>query len=188
MEDGGWIEGVVIKSPTGKVTKLVDKSTFGKIRESAWSVRNSLTDKAKGVDSKAGFVGEMYVQMATAIGHPELGTMQAKNYLRKNTLTEDTVDFQSVKDYWLNLLTLKEGQLEEKLKKYEKDNTETKVLGNYRVNEERGARLPSHVQRTMQTFAEIFEQISNFKENIRASVNVQDLYRILVGKHMDEIS
>jgi hypothetical protein len=174
LEDGGWIEGVVIKGTTGKVVKLVDKSTFGKIRESAWAVRNSLTEKAKGVDSATGFLGEMHLQMAVAIGHPELGTLQAKNYLRKNTLTEDTVDFNAVKEYWINILDIKEQQLNKKLSAYKK-----LITGNKNT---------AHVQRTLQTFAEIFEQISLYKNNTQESDSVGDLYRILVGKQMDDIS
>ncbi|HEY6436683.1 MAG TPA: hypothetical protein VIY47_08835, partial [Ignavibacteriaceae bacterium] len=65
IEDGGWIEGVVLKhQSTGKMVKLVDKDVFGTVRQIAWEKRNYLTEHAKGVESHAGFMGRLLLDMA----------------------------------------------------------------------------------------------------------------------------
>src|SRR5690606_18542104 len=74
LEDGGWIEGVVLKDSSGNMVKLVDKNKFGVIREDAWRVRNQLTERARSIDGNHSFLGGLRVQMAQALGHAELGT------------------------------------------------------------------------------------------------------------------
>lgn len=180
VEDGGWIEGVVLRHrTTGKMVKLVDKEVFGTIRESAWEKRNSLTEKAKGVNSCTSFMGRVLLDMATAIGHPELGTMQAKNYLRKaGTITEErisalsaTIDFPSVKSYWISLLNLRESDLGSELGKY---------VGN--LNESRAVR-----ERTLETFASTFEKIRNLRDDTSTAASIDGLFIALVGKQLGDI-
>ena len=180
VEDGGWIEGVVLRhSTTGKMVKLVDKEVFGTIREAAWEKRNSLTEKAKGVNSCTSFMGRVLLDMATALGHPELGTMQAKNYLRKaGTITEDRInalsidaDFDSVKSYWVSLLNIRESDLSRELDKYARD-----------VNELRAVR-----QRTLETFALTFEKIRNLRDDTLKATNIDGLFIALVGKQLGDI-
>ena len=180
VEDGGWIEGVVLRhKTTGKMVKLVDKDVFGTIREAAWEKRNSLTEKAKGVNSCTSFMGRVLLDMATAIGHPELGTMQAKNYLRKaGTITEDRIsalsvdiDFDSVKSYWVSLLNIKESDLGRELGKY---------VGN--LNESRAVR-----ERTLETFASSFEKIRNLRSDTLRATNLHGLFIALVGKQLGDI-
>jgi hypothetical protein len=197
---GGWIEGVVLKHrDSGKVVKLVDKSTFGIIREFAWEVRNNLIENAKSVENNPSFVGKLRVAMATALGHPDLGTLQAKNYLRKiGTLTEEriynlskSVNFSNVKDYWISLLETKEKELLENFYKYEKEKTKRKVVvfeGQIRsplVCRYDGTPID---QRTREVFASIFEQISSYKSTINNSKSVNDLIFILVGKQLTELT
>ncbi|HEY6435496.1 MAG TPA: hypothetical protein VIY47_02825, partial [Ignavibacteriaceae bacterium] len=119
-EDGGWIEGVVLKHEvSGRMLKIVDKEIFGRIREDAWKDRNLLTEAARSIDGEHSFLAEMYISLARSIGHPELGTMQAKNYLRKiGTITEDrisnlstNINFEGVRSYWLRILEQKEEHL-----------------------------------------------------------------------------
>lgn len=180
LEDGGWIEGVVLKHrSTGKMVKIVDKEVFGTIREAAWEKRNELTEKARGVNSSSGFVGRLLLDMATAIGHPELGTMQAKNYLRKvGTITEDRltalsvdIDFNSVKSYWLTLLDIRESDLSKELGKY---------VGN--INESRAVR-----ERNLETFALTFEKIGNLRTDTLQATNIDGLFIALVGKQLGDI-
>lgn len=180
VEDGGWIEGVVLRhKTTGKMVKLVDKEVFGTIREAAWEKRNSLTEKAKGVNSCTSFMGRVLLDMATAIGHPELGTIQAKNYLRKaGTITEDrisalsaTTDFASVKSYWISLLNLRESDLSRELGKY---------VGN--LNESRAVR-----ERTLETFALTFEKIRNLRDDTSRATSIDGLFFALVGKQLGDI-
>ena len=180
VEDGGWIEGVVLRhKTTGKMVKLVDKEVFGTIREAAWKKRNSITEKAKGVNSCSSFMGRVLLDMATALGHPELGTMQAKNYLRKaGTITEDRIDalsvdtdFESVKSYWVSLLNIRESDLSRELDKYARD-----------VNEPRVIR-----QRTLETFALTFERIRNLRDNTLKAASIDGLFIALVGKQLGDI-
>ena len=200
ITEGGWIEGVVLKNKvTGKVVKLVDKSTFGAIREFAWKVRNNLTEGARTVDSNVSFQSRLRISMALALGHPELGTMQAKNYLRKaGALTEDRIsmlsggiNFKNVKEYWLALLETKEQELLADLDKYEKEKA------NYQVVVSEGQGRSSMVcrydgtpidKRTQEVFASLFEQLSSYKSNIENAKSVNDLIVVLVGKQLNELT
>ncbi|MFI5237636.1 MAG: hypothetical protein ACHQLA_06855 [Ignavibacteriales bacterium] len=175
-EDGGWIEGVVLKHRiTGKMLKIVDKNVFGTIRENAWKERNILTEAAKSVDGDHSFLAEVYVTMASSLGHPELGTIQAKNYLKKigtktdriiSFISED-INFKEVKNYWMWLLEQRENQLQIRLKKYEEE------------------KEPSHAikERTIQTFASTFEKLFNLQEETLHAKNSEDLVLALVSKH-----
>lgn len=179
--DGGWIEGIVLRHPdTGRMVKVVDKVVFGAIRERAWQKRNMITETAKGVENHGGFIGRLHLDLATSLGHPELGTNQAKNYLRKSgTITEERlsnlsegINFDTVKSYWLSLLDIKHDELNEDLDKYEKEEGNT----NHPVQE-----------RTRQAFAEAFQKIYVIKSSTLQAENTQDLVFTLVGKHLGNI-
>jgi len=175
LEEGGWIEGVVLKHKvSGKMLKLVDKEVFGTIRENAWKERNLLTEAAKGVEGEHSFLGELHVSLARSLGHPELGTIQAKSYLRKiEILTEESIDFKEVRSYWLNILEQSENQLLLKLDKYEKGQEEE---------------TPRAIkERTLQTFASTFERIFSLQEHALQAKTSNDLVIALVGKHLGEI-
>jgi hypothetical protein len=189
IEEGGWIEGVVLRHPhTHKMIKIVDKNKFGVIRESAWKKRNMITEAAKSVDGNHSFVGNLHVSLAIAIGHPNLGTMQAKNYLRKvgesteerlNTLSEG-VDFHSVKNYWLSLLESKMDILGQDLDKYEKEEdycAETMDRYSTAVH-----------QRTLATYATTFQKIGFLRENTQKARSTKDLLKVLVGKQLGELT
>jgi hypothetical protein len=189
VEEGGWIEGVVLKNTiTGKMVKLVDKDVFGTIREMAWKKRNMINEKARSTGGASGFLGRLYLDMATSIGHPELGTMQAKNYLRKaGTITEERLanlsegtDFDSVRSYWVSLLEVRRTDLEVELDKYAKEE------GDFPTGT-RGFLAGAIKQRTLQTFASAFQQIDEAKEAALRAVNTKDLLNILVGKQLGEI-
>jgi len=184
LEEGGWIEGVVLRHrATGKMVKLVDKDVFGTVREAAWEKRNMLTERARSIAGSNSFLGKLYLDMATSIGHPELGTMQAKSYLRKaGTITEERldtlsagVDIDTVRSYWLSLLDIREEDLGRDLDKYVEDTAAKNPL-------EEAIR-----QRTLQTFASIFEKIGNIREDTEIATDINDLLIILVGKQLGEI-
>ena len=178
LEDGGWIEGVVLKDSSGNMVKLVDKNKFGVIREDAWRVRNQLTESARSIDGDHSFLGGLRVQMAQALGHAELGTTQAKRYLSRGIPLTEGINAKSVKEYWLNILDLKESELIGILDKYE---TEDKGFAETR----RGFMLPDAIhKRTMETFAETFEKLSTLKEATIQAGSVEDLLKILIGKHL----
>lgn len=180
LEDGGWIEGVVLRRiDTGKMVKIVDKDTFGRVREAAWFDRNKITENAKGIEGDHSFLGNLNITLATSIGHAPLGTIQAKNYLRKtDTLIEDlmeTISVDSVKDYWIDLLQQKEVQLEALVDKYEREaSQDTRLDWNIK-------------QRTLETFASTFKKLRTLKEESEKACSAEDLLKVLVGKQLGEI-
>lgn len=183
LEKGGWIEGVVFRDKiTGNMIKLVDKDVFGTIRESAWKERNLLTEAAKSVESKHSFLADIYISLARSIGHPELGTMQAKNYLRKaGAITEErvstisvNVNFGEVREYWLNILEEKEHQLQVRLDKYAKEEDSSAIHSGIK-------------ERNLQTFATTFEKIFILQEATLQAKKAEDLVVALVGRHLGEI-
>lgn len=187
LEDGGWIEGVVLRhTVTGKMVKIVDKRIFGAARESAWEKRNKLTERAKSITGELSFIGNLHVGMATAIGHPALGTMQAKNYLRKAGIStpERTfnltkgLDLHEIKTHWLSLIESGRARLEDDLDKYEE--------------EENSPGLVSIVQgaidqRTRESFAYIFEKLTDMENKIRQATEAQTLLRVIIGKQLDDL-
>jgi len=190
IKEGGWIEGVVLRDiKTGRMVKLVDKDIFGTVRESAWAYRNKISESAKGIDGNHSFLASTYISMATALGHPTLGTIQAKGYLRKaGTINEErianisaNVDFTNVRNYWLHLLEQREEVLIEELNKYEKETTKTANGDRHRVFEN------AIKQRTLQTFAQTFERIHDLQEASLQSRSKEDLLRVLVGKQLGEL-
>jgi hypothetical protein len=201
LEDGGWIEGVVLRhTQTGKMVKIVDKNNFGVIREAAWKIRNSLTEHAKSIEGDHSFLGNMYVRMATSIGHPELGTMQAKNYLRKlGSITEERlnnlsegIDVDSIKEYWLSLFEQKEIELEEELVRYEKEKTFDKDNSLKKKSVFQESSLPNSAvgfnKRTEEVFASLFEQISVLIQTTERVKISEELIEILVGKQLKDLS
>ena len=189
-EDGGWIEGVVLKYiHTGKMVKIVDKDTFTATLQEAWAERNRLTEKSKSIDGEHSFLGNIYVSMAYALDHPELGTMQAKNYLRRaGTITEERltnlsagIKFQTVRDYWLKLLESQTIQLEARLGKYEKETNNQRGSDGFSVADH------AIYQRTLETYGTSFEKIENLKEWTQLATSTEDLLKVLVGKQLDEI-
>jgi hypothetical protein len=181
-EDGGWIEGIVLRhNVTGKMLKIVDKNVFGVIREAAWKERNMLTEAAKSIDGKHSFLAEMNISLATSLGHPELGTIQARHYLRKVgnifNLLED-IDFKEVRSFWISLLEQKERQLHMRLENYEKEKNS--------CNESEFTPMdhPAGRVRTLQTFATTFEKIYILQEAAIQAKRTEDLVSALVGKYL----
>jgi hypothetical protein len=126
--------------------------------------------------------------MATSIGHPELGTMQAKNYLRKaGTITEERlstlssgINFETVRQYWVSLLEVRQQELERELDKYEKEESDFPAGT-------RGFLSAAIKERTKQTFAQAFQQITEAQSAALQANDTNDLLNILVGKQLGEI-
>lgn len=170
LEDGGWIEGVVLRDISGNMVKLVDKNKFGVIREDAWRMRNQLTESARSVDGNHSFLGRLRVQMAQALGYAELGTTRAKRYLSSGIPLTEGINTKSVKEYWLNILDLKESELIGILDKYE---TEANLVSAASVK-----------KRTAESFAETFQKIDEFRTRTIRAQTPDDLLVILIGKHL----
>lgn len=198
LEDCGWIEGVVLHNPrTGHMVKIVDKNVFLAVKDFSWKVRNDLREHAKSQDTATSFVGKLLVDMATALGHPTLGTIHAKSYLKKlgNTTEEriavlaEGIDLQSVRQCWYNLLENSRFELEVKLNRYEKEKSAFIIEVTIGLTVRSSFRYsPAIDRRTKETFAQTFEQIQTLRDNVSQVHNVIDLLNILVGKKLTEIS
>lgn len=190
VEEGGWIEGVVLQHKhSPKMVKIVDKNTFGIMRESAWKKRNQLTEWARGVDDIPSFSAELYVGLARAIGHPEIGTTQAKAYLRKLGSTNEerlaklveNINVSAVREYSLSFIETKRLQLLEDLDKYEKE-----IINEGRTCKS-GSTPPGVHQRTMQAYAGLLQDLLSLKESYHAGKTADVLALILAEKHLREL-
>ena len=188
LEDGGWIEGAVLRhKDSGRMVKLVDKNVFGVAREFAWDVRNQLTERAKSTEGNLSFLGSLYVDLATAVGHPELGTIRSKQYASKLNLNEEVdsaINIDNVKEYWINLLETREQKLLLELDKYENEKSKKAIS----IERYGASSVPIEISygrtrldtRTKEAFASIFEQIKTLKLDASIANTVEDLVDILV--------
>lgn len=197
LEDGGWIEGAVLRNTTtGHMIKVVDKNMFLAVKDFSWKIRNDLREHARTPESTNSFISKLYVGMASALNHPLLGTTQAKNYLKKigNTTEErvaaiaEGVNLQSVKQYWYNLLEQKRIELESELSKYEKEKEE--YIVEVAIIDGKGREFvysPGIDRRTKETFAQTFDEIQTCRNNVEKACDVTSLVDILVGKKLREL-
>lgn len=194
--DGGWIEGVVLKHKyTGHTAKLVDKDVFLKIKDACWATRNQLAEPAKTAELACSIMALTTLKLATAIGHPLLGTMQSKNYLRtigKSTqervsILAQTIDIPKVKYMLSSILEESMGELTNKLHEYEKEivaNSSGRSDVQYNT-----VYSPTIIRRTKEAFAEAFAQIENwhnFLEENESSAG--GIVHMIAGKKLIEIS
>ena len=134
--------------------------------------------------------------MASSLGHPLLGTTQAKSYLKRlgNTTEEritalaEGIDLQSVKEYWYNLLENKIFELEVELNKYEEEKSRYihKVAG-FLGRHARFTYSEAIDRRTKETFAQTFEEIKTCRNNVSQVYDTAELLNILVGEKLKEI-
>lgn len=183
--EGGWIEGVVLKHrETGKMVKIVDKKTFGVIREFAWQVRNSLTERARGLNDNYSYLGEVHVGLATALGHPELGTMQCRKY-HTQMMLEDTVPISALKEYMLSFLEQKRIDLGHRLDKYEKEKHKLILKVNEGTFKDTFVYANTGIdRRTKETFASIYEQIQVLVDKISVAQSQDDLIQAIAGRYL----
>jgi hypothetical protein len=179
------------------MVKVVDKSVFLAVKDFSWKVRNSIKENAKNPETANSFLGKMQVDMAMAIGHPLLGTLQAKSYLKKlgNTTEEriaalaEGIDLQSVKEYWYNLLENKRFELEFELNKYEEEKAGYIIeVAKFNDRLSRFTYSEAIDRRTKETFAQMFEEIQTRKCNVEKVGTVEGLIDIFIGKKLKEIA
>lgn len=195
IEDGGWIEGVVLRRPgTGKdggdeLFKVVDQDVFTAVNVFNFQVRGFLTTKHKGPDSPdeaAGILGNLLRKMANVIGHPQLGTIQAKRYLKKlgagaqEIVAEVAkgVDLASTKSKWTADIEKTNKVLEKILDQYQ---------GQFKGKEFIDSTGRTHKydetihKRTLQVFAELFKDFKAWKTAIKEAKTSEELVMILIG-------
>jgi len=196
VEDGGWIEGVVFSHKgTGEMFKIVDKDMFTTVNKFNYTVRKSLSEKPSSIKTVQSFLGELLTSMASALGHTELGTIQAKRHLKKHgsapeeilaNLSND-VDFNQIQDYWLSLIDQKEQELLDKLNNYHNTKGDHELVVDFGGQERKFYYDGEIDKRTLQTFSQIFQMMEEFKSGVTEATSVEDLIVLLVGKQLSEI-
>jgi hypothetical protein len=189
IEDGGWIEGLVVRHPkTGDMFKIVDKDLFTAANKFVWQVRYDIGKPAASVSSAESFIGKMMIDLASTVGHPDLGTNQAKRYLSKHGTTPEeiltslsaNVDATEAKAELIVKLGRYKKQLEGLLNDYKRE------YKNLSLDiEDRKFEYNDDVHsRTLQSFAELNSRIDDFTRDARNAKTTSDLIMLLVGKKL----
>lgn len=193
IEDGGWIEGVVLRRTgidgTDELFKVVDQDIFTSVNAFNHQVRNFLTGKHKGPDTPekaAGILGNLLRKMANVINHPLLGTIQAKRYLKKlgNTSQEivsivaQDIDVSNIKEKWTVDIT-KTAKIVDNLLDQYNDQVSNKefvdATGRTHKYDE------TIHNRTLQVFAELVRDFAAWKKAITEATTGEDLVMVLIG-------
>lgn len=197
IEDGGWIEGVVFThKDSGDMFKVVDKDIFMGIKEFLWKARHDISDNPKSVNTIVSFLGELMAGLSSSIGMPELGTMQAKRVLRKRGSNREEIlnnvasefDFNTIKPYWGNFLEQKKGELEQRLKEYQAQQSDYKTDIDFGDGGKREFYYDEEInKRTLEVYAELFKRIETMQMAVEDADSEQDLVMALVGKQLGEL-
>ena len=192
IEEGGWIEGVVLRKSGiegDELFKIVDKDIFTTVNKFNHQVRGFLTDKHKGTDSPreaAGVLGNMLRDMAIVINHPQLGTIQAKRYLSKlgDTAQEKVaaiakdVDLESTKISWTSTLEKTEKLLKVLLEQYKVQVADKEYVDPVG----RAHKYDDEIdKRTLQVFAELKKDLATYIQNVSGAKKPEELVMVLIG-------
>lgn len=185
--DDGWIEGVVLRRETNEGVeqiKLVDKEIFTAVNKFNHQVRNHILEKhraARTPRENAGIRGNLLRDMATAIGHTELGTYQAKRYMETNSeaLQESSENIANMKKECLHLIERCYLILEKALGAYSSQYITKEFVDSIgRIH-----KYDSIIhERTLQVFAETFKELNSWKEQINEAKTNKDLMEIIYGR------
>ena len=195
IEEGGWIEGVVLRRQgTGKdggdeLFKVVDHDIFTSVNAFNHQVRGYLTQKHKGPETAretAGILGNLLRDMAIALNHPSLGTIQVKGYLKKfgespqeivSAIAKD-VNVEKSKIKWTALLDKASKLLVNLLEQYN-DQVEGKEFVD---STGRTHKYDETIhKRTLQVFAELTRDFATWKRATLEATDPEELVMILVG-------
>jgi hypothetical protein len=189
-DDDGWVEGVVCRhTHTGKQFKVVDKDIFIAAKNFLWEVRDKLNEKPRSLNKIESFVGKFLTGLAESIGHPILGTIQAKRYLKKlgNDNAEivdklsSSIDFEQVKLHWIDFVKQQESLLINELHRY-KETRNAKAITIELGNQVRTFGYNGEVdKRTLQVFSSLFQLLEKFKQGTSAATSAEDLIMLLIG-------
>ena len=202
-EDLG-IEGIVLRNPTtGKLTKIVDKTAFTAINSFNHTVRGQISGTVRTINPEApletrgGVAGHMKMQIAKALGIPELARAgQAKKILAQ--FDTDSNPLNTIKDF-ANSLAINDfngkkrfiaaiiSQALKDLNQLRKEFIENK--DSYRLYLANGKVIglsPEIVRRTMLNFAEAQVDMTELLENVKASSTLPQLLIVLYGHALDK--
>lgn len=182
IADGGWIEGIVLRNrASGSMVKLVDKSTFGKIRVKSWEIRNNISAPAVSCTSAMSIMGKLRVDMGVAIGHGELGTVHLAKYLHRlgisayNDIAPHVtgINVDSVKLQWENILSNNLSQLNDALAKY--------------IMEPPADYMPGVKRRTLETFSKAFSTNKYLTIASTSAKTSTDLFLVLAKQQLSKV-
>lgn len=185
LEDGGWIEGVVLRhKKTGEIVKIVDKDTFNCRRIDAWQVRNSLTERANSLSVNYSFLGELLYDIGLMFSVPELCTLQAKKFYNPENYSQPLSKY--FRERLLIVLDRKTCDLQYRLDKYKKKTSRKKVdaSGIFQFSP-RTAVTGSIRQKTLETFATLFELLEIYKQKVRVAKTEEDVVKAIFGKYLE---
>ena len=186
IENGGWIEGIVLSNTeNSELIKLVDKDIFTALNEFNWHVRNKISANAKGTKKVDTLIGKIKVSLAKSIGHSELGTQQKNRYIEKNNISVEDIskdiNFDKTKKKFEVILDKGENLLNKYFDLYEKyKDSMSKELdfGEFK----REFKIDDSLnEKNLEAFAELYELIRHMKYRVKNSSNSSDLVRILIG-------
>lgn len=185
IKQGGWIEGVVLKSKTQQqdLSKLVDKEIFTSKNAYNWLVRADI-DSFKNPES---VMVKLRSQMASLLGHPRLarGTNVVRKYMSAfgdsvadqiATIATD-VDFKKVKAEWLTYLSDANNRLAKT-----RDDFKNKT-GQYKdLDYQEGV-----VERTMESFAEAQQSMDHMIKATNQAKSAIDLIMVMTVDKLTEM-
>lgn len=193
IQQGGWIEGVVARHKlTGEQFKIVDKSLFTAINHFNYIVRNKLA-KNEVSDKATSLLGKLLVKMGMSFQMPELGTVRARAALARLGSTPQQIisnlaskiDFNKTKLEWIDLLQKAKNMLSKALDFYsrqrEKLQKKVAISGQTRTFSYAG----EINNRTLQTFAELFEVLDKKLKAVESAKTSEDLARAYIGDKIE---
>lgn len=192
------IEGIVLRDPTsGELVKLVDKTAFTAINSFNHTVRGQISGTVRTVDdnapleSRGGVVGHMKIQIAKALGNPDLARAgQAKKIIAEfegetpvETLKEfaDSLninDFQGKKNFILAIIKQAQADLTSLRDEFNSNKDEYsltlpggKIIG-----------ISDEVEkRTMLSFAEAQANLKDLEKKVKSAPSLPVLLAVLYG-------
>lgn len=197
IEDGGWIEGVVLLHDTaGSQVKLVDKEVFTTIKDFVWKTRAELTEAPRSPDKAQSLMGALSVTLAHGIGYPELGTTNAKRHLRKFGNTKEEIlsafpyaehGISHAKKHCLSAIGNYRTHLDRKLQFYKQGRPNRKIS----VAFPEGKRIFTYTAdvhwRTLQTFSVCYERIDMLETNIKKCDSLEDLLEVIASRQLSSL-
>ena len=193
IEDGGWIEGVVLRRTgidgTDELLKVVDQDIFTAVNAFNHQVRSYLTTKHKGPDAPeeaSGVLGNLLRKMANVINHPPLGTIQAKRYLKKlgNTSQEiaanvaQGIDVAATKATWSADIDKTSKIVDNLLDQYNSQVDDKEFVDTAGRTHKYDETIH---KRTLQVFAELARDFTAWKKAIAEADTAEQLVMVLIG-------
>lgn len=192
-QHGGWIEGVVISGKqNARQIKLVDKETFGVVKNFLWKARLDIADKPQSVDKPRSFYGRMTIALMNTIGQPELATTNVLRALKKfgNTSAEMVVSISKGLNWKKGVKQAQEILVNSRreLNKLLNEYAKTRHSRSITLSNGKTFTYDDEVhQRTLQVFAGIFAEIDYMEQKLDSVNSAETLVFLLLHKQLERI-